>query len=101
MAKVKGRARPRRRLSLSVLPLLLVLLAALLPLAAVVGINDYFARNTLIQQGTTALTNDANAKANLIDTYLGERVADGQALANLPTAPAYLACIDAQALPAQ
>ena len=101
MAKVKGRARQRRRLSLSVRLSLLVLLAALLPLAAVVGINDYFARNTLIQQGTTALTNDANAKATLIDTYLGERIADGQALANLPTAPAYLACIDAQALPPQ
>ncbi|MGH2517784.1 MAG: methyl-accepting chemotaxis protein [Ktedonobacterales bacterium] len=101
MAKAKGRARQRRRLSLSVRLSLLVLLAALIPLAAVVGINDYFARSTLIQQGTTALANDANAKATLIDTYLGERIADGQALANLPTAPAYLTCIDAQALPAE
>lgn len=101
MAKAKGRTRQRRRLSLSVRLSLLVLLAALLPLAAVVGINDYLSRGTLISQGTTALTNDATAKASLIDTYLGERVADGQALANLPTAPAYLACVDSLALPPQ
>lgn len=99
MAKAKGRETARRRLSLSVRLSLLVLFAALLPLAAVVGINDYFARSTLIQQGRTALTTDATAKESLIDTYLSERSKDGEALATLPTTPAYLTCIDAQALP--
>ena len=99
MAKAKGREKVRRRLSLSVRLSLLVLFAALLPLAAVVGINDYFARGTLIQQGTSALTTDANSKVSLIDTYLSERSKDGEALATLPTTPAYLTCIDAQALP--
>lgn len=99
MAKAKGREKVRRRLSLSVRLSLLVLFAALLPLAAVVGINDYFARGTLIKQGTNALTTDANAKAAVIDNYLAERLADGEALAQLPTTPAYLTCIDAQALP--
>lgn len=99
MAKPQGRGRPRRRLSLSVRLSLLVLLAALLPLAAVVGINDYFARGTLVQQGTTALTNDAKAQAAAIDTYLTERVKDGQALVSLPTTPAFLACLELSAMP--
>src|SRR5579884_1959661 len=89
----------RRRLPLSVRLSLLVLFAAIVPLAAVVGINDYFARGTLIDQGRSALTTDAQAKMSLVDTYMHERLLDGQALASLPTAPAYLACIAATQLP--
>ena len=55
MANAKRREQPRRRLSLSVRFSLLVLFAALLPLAAVVAFNDYTARNTLVQQGQSAL----------------------------------------------
>jgi hypothetical protein len=101
MAKGKERGQPRQRLSLSVRLSLLVLFAALLPLAAVVGINDYFARGTLVEQGRTALTTDANAKAALVDTYLLERMKDGQALASLPTTPAYLGCVDLPGMPPQ
>ncbi|HEX6797881.1 MAG TPA: hypothetical protein VF116_09245 [Ktedonobacterales bacterium] len=97
-SKNAGRA-PRRRLPLTVRLSLLVLLAAILPLAAVVGVNDYFARGTLISQGTNTLTTDARAKSALITEYLRERVQDGEALVTLPTTPAYLTCIDAQALP--
>ena len=97
-SKNAGRA-PRRRLPLTVRLSLLVLFAAILPLAAVVGVNDYFARGTLISQGTNTLTTDARAKSALITEYLRERVGDGEALVTLPTTPAYLTCIDAQALP--
>lgn len=98
MANRKSQRREqRRRLPLSARLSLLVLAAALLPLAAVVGVNDYFARDKLVQQGTSALTNDAAAKVSLVDTYLHERALDGAALASLPTTPAYLACLAAQA----
>jgi hypothetical protein len=99
--KKAGRA-PRRRLPLTVRLSLLVLFAAILPLAAVVGVNDYFARGTLVSQGTNALANDAAAKSNLIRQYMLERVLDGEALASLPTAQDYLACLlpQLQQLPA-
>lgn len=101
MANRKTRRREqRRRLPLSARLSLLVLAAALLPLAAVVGVNDYFARDKLVHQGTTALTNDAAAQVSLVDTYLRERELDGAALASLPTAPAYLGCVTAQLLQA-
>ncbi|HEX6543148.1 MAG TPA: hypothetical protein VF040_15435 [Ktedonobacterales bacterium] len=92
MAQAKKGA--RRRLPLSARLTLLVLFAALIPLAAVVGINDYFARGTLLNQGHAALSTDANAKATLVQTYIRERLLDGQALASLPTAISMLACID-------
>lgn len=101
MANVKGRNRSRRRLSLSVRLSLLVLFAALVPLIAVLGINDYFARNALVNQGHQALTTDAQAKVSLVDRYIYERLSDGVALATLPTAPAFLACAEATQLPAQ
>ena len=87
-----GRA-PRRRLPLTVRLSLLVLFAAILPLAAVVGVNDYFARGTLVSQGTSTLTNDATAKSGIVRQYVLERVLDGEALASLPTAQGYLACL--------
>jgi hypothetical protein len=92
MAQRKQRGRSRRRLSLSVRLSLLVLFAALLPLAAVVGINDYFARGTLLDQGHRALSTDANAKVTLVETYMRERLLDGAALASLPTAVAFVSC---------
>jgi hypothetical protein len=98
MSTAQRRPRPRRHLSLSVRLSLILLCAALLPLAAVVGITNYLARNALIQQGRTSLSTAANAKVDLIDAYLHERVQDGQALASLPTAQYYLACLEAPAL---
>ncbi|HEV8194520.1 MAG TPA: hypothetical protein VGP82_23960, partial [Ktedonobacterales bacterium] len=92
MAQRTRRGRSRRRLSLSVRLILLVLFAALVPLAVVVGINDYFARGTLLQQGDSALKTDANAKSTLIETYMGERLADGSTLAQVPTSPYFVAC---------
>ena len=97
MAQV--RKRERRRLPLSARLSLLVLFAALIPLAAVVGINDYLSRGTLLNQGHAALSTDANAKATLIQTYIRERLLDGQALASLPTAVAFLACAELQTPP--
>ena len=73
---------------------LLVLFAALIPLAAVVGINDYLSRGTLLNQGHAALSTDANAKSTLVQTYIHERLLDGQALASLPTAVGFLACAE-------
>ena len=98
MAKAKKRE-PSRRLTLSVRLTLLVLLAALLPLAAVVSFNTYLARGTLIKNGRTALTTDAQSKVALLNLYLQEREADGEALASLPTTPAFLACTIASQLP--
>lgn len=98
MATTPRRPRQRGHLSLSVRLSLILLCAALLPLAAVVGITNYLARDTLIQQGRMSLSTDANAKVNLIDAYLHERVQDGQALASLPTAQYMLACDEAPAL---
>src|SRR5215470_2803590 len=90
----QARKRERRRLPLSARLTLLVLFAALIPLAAVVGINDYLSRGTLLNQGHAALSTDANAKATLVQTYIHERLLDGQALATLPTAVGFLACAE-------
>lgn len=94
-----NRKQERRRLPLTARLSLLVLLAALLPLGAVVGINDYFARATLVENGRSALTTDARSKVDLINTYLRERAADGVALATLPTTPALLGCLALPAFP--
>jgi Tfp pilus assembly protein PilN len=64
MAKGKQSQRRRSRLSLSLRFSVLMLLAALLPLAVVVGVNDYFARQTLIKQSSDALSADANSSAS-------------------------------------
>ncbi|GEM_PF-487936 len=85
----------RRRLTLSLRLSLLAVLVALVPLAAVVGVNDYFARGTLIQQGQDALASAANASAQRIDDYLTERLLDGEALASLTTASEFLECATA------
>src|SRR5262249_39238947 len=77
----------------------LVLLAALLPLAVVVGIVTYVARGTLIDQGRTALTTDGGAKVTLLDAYMGERVQDVNAMAQLPTASVYIVCETAPVTP--
>src|SRR5271165_1544010 len=95
MARSKVRKRERaRRLPLSARLSLLVLFAAILPLAAVVGINDTLARATLEQQGRAALTTDAQAKASLVEEYLHERVLDGQAITTLPTTSTFLICAE-------
>src|SRR5215469_15987453 len=99
MANAKRRGQPRRRLSLSVRLSLLVLFAALLPLAAVVAFNDYTARNTLVQQGQSALKTDATSNTDQVALYLRERMQDGGALGTLPTTPAYLLCVIASQLP--
>jgi hypothetical protein len=80
---------------------LLVLFAALIPLAAVVGINDYLSRGALLDQGHAALSTDANAKSTLVQTYIHERLLDGQALASLPTAEGFLACAEIPTPPPQ
>ncbi|HEX8033150.1 MAG TPA: hypothetical protein VF510_04850, partial [Ktedonobacterales bacterium] len=94
-----SRKQERRRLPLTARLSLLVLLAALLPLGAVVAINDYSARTTLVENGRSALTTDAKAKVDLINTYLRERAADGVALATLPTTPALLGCLALPSVP--
>ncbi|HEX5549053.1 MAG TPA: hypothetical protein VFX24_16725, partial [Ktedonobacterales bacterium] len=96
----QGKPRERRRLPLSARLSLLVLFAALIPLAAVVGINDYLSRGTLLNQGRAALSTDANAKSTLVQTYIHERLLDGQALATLPTAVGFLACAEIPTPPA-
>jgi hypothetical protein len=82
-------------MSLPVRLSLLALFAALLPVAAVVGINTYLARNALIEQGRQAISTDANAKTTLIDTYLRERLADGLTIAQVPTVAPFIVCATA------
>jgi methyl-accepting chemotaxis protein len=96
MAQVKRRG---GRLPLSARLTLLVLFAALVPLAAVVGINDYFARGTLLNQSRSALSTDANAKSTLVDTYIKERLLDGKTLAFVDTVIKYLVCAESPAPP--
>lgn len=91
----QARRQTRRRVSLSFRLTLLVLLAALLPVAAVVGINVYLSRGTLLDQGQRSLSTDAKAKVSLIDTYMQERAADGQTLASVPTGQLYIFCLGA------
>jgi hypothetical protein len=98
MSQATGRRR-RRRLSLSVRLSLLVLCAALLPLAAVVGFTNSQARDKLIAQTQRSLTNDAAGKDQIIYNYMKERLLDGGALATLPTAQDYLACNDPTLMP--
>jgi hypothetical protein len=70
-----------------------MLLAALLPLAAVVGVNAYFTRQALIKQSESVLPSDANVTASRINDYMRERLLDGVALSSLDTAPKFLNCI--------
>lgn len=95
------RSSKRRGLSLSVRFSLLLLFAALLPLGAVVGVNNYLARGTLVEQGRAALTTDARAKVNLLNLYMHERAADGVALASLPTVAPFLLCSIVPGLPTE
>jgi hypothetical protein len=97
MAKGKQSQRRRSRLSLSLRFSVLMLLAALLPLAVVVGVNDYFARQTLIKQSSDALSADANSSASRIDDYFHERLLDGVALSSLQTASEFLVCVPQEA----
>jgi hypothetical protein len=99
MSQSPSRSR-RRRLSLSLRLSLLVLCAALLPLAAVVGFTNSQARDKLIAQSQRSLSTDAAGKNQLIYNYMKERLLDGGALATLPTAQDYLACNNPAALPA-
>jgi hypothetical protein len=91
MAQRQRRAHPRR-LSLSVRLSLLVLFAALAPLAIVVAINTYTASGKLVSQARTALSTDGTSKVAQLDLYMRERTLDGFALTTLPTAQAYVAC---------
>jgi hypothetical protein len=84
-------------MSLPVRLSLLALFAALLPVAAVVGINTYLARGALIDQGRQAISTDANAKSALIDAYFTERLADGLTIAGVPTVAPYIVCATAGA----
>ena len=79
-----------------------MLLAALLPLAAVVGVNDYFTRQTLIKQSVDVLPSDASVTASRINDYFRERLLDGVALSTLDTAPKFFGCVvDAAQVQAQ
>jgi hypothetical protein len=93
--------RQRRRLSLSVRLSLLVLAAALVPLALVVGYTNYQAQNKLKQQGQASLLTDASANAKAVAAYVQERTKDGDALATLTTTQAYFACPNLSALSQQ
>src|SRR5262245_66506700 len=81
MSAPPRRRRSRSRMSLPVRLSLLALFAALLPVAAVVGINTYQARGGLIDQGRPAMSNDGNGRTALNDGYLRERLAYGFRLA--------------------
>src|SRR5579872_1140435 len=92
MVQAPRSGRSRRRISLPVRLSLLILFAALAPMAAVVGINTYRARDALTQQGQDQLASDAGSKAALVDSYVYERIQDGQALATLVTVAPFIIC---------
>jgi hypothetical protein len=71
---------------------LLVLAAALLPLALVVGYTNYQAQIKLKQQGQASLLTDASTNAKAVAAYVQERTKDGDALATLTTTQSLLAC---------
>lgn len=92
MAQATRSGRSRGRISLPVRLSLLILFAALVPVAAVVGITTFRAREALTQQGQDQLASDANSKAALVDSYVYERMQDGQALATLVTVAPFVLC---------
>lgn len=75
----------RRRLPLAFrLSLILMLFAVLLPLL-IVGISEYTARPILINQANQTMEADAQARTQLIDAYLQDRISD---LVTVSTTPA-------------
>jgi len=71
-----------RRLSLSVRVSLLLIFTAVLPLTIVAVSSEALARPTLITQSTSELETDAQTHAQLIESYVVERLTDVATLTN-------------------
>lgn len=99
MLQSDRRRRRPRRFSLSLRLSLLLLLAAALPLVITVTSDDLLARSRLIDQGTQALQTDVQNKADLVNTYMHERLLDAETLANIETTQTFFTDIAAGRAP--
>ena len=80
----------RKSLSLSVRISLLLILAAILPLAVAVTSSELLARPQLIAQASAEMTSDARTRVSLIDAYLIERIQDVETLRKSTAVQNYL-----------
>lgn len=69
-------SRRRRRLPLAFRLSLILMLIAVLPPLLIVGISEYTARPILINQANQTMEADAQARTQLIDAYLQDRISD-------------------------
>ncbi|HEY1349527.1 MAG TPA: cache domain-containing protein [Ktedonobacteraceae bacterium] len=81
----------RRRLPLAFRLSFILMLAAVIPLLITVGISEYYARPTLIDQANKAMATDALTRMQLINTYLTERMADAATLTQVPAVQQFMA----------
>lgn len=69
-------SRRRRRSPLAFRLSLMLMFVAVVPLLLVVGISEYTARPILINQANQTMEADAQARTQLIDAYLQDRISD-------------------------
>lgn len=69
-------SRRSKRLPLAFRLSFMLMLVAVLPLLLVVGISEYTARPILINQANQTMEADAQARTQLIDAYLQDRISD-------------------------
>ncbi len=81
----------RRRLSLSILVSIGLVLAAVLPLLLTVIFSELQSRPTLTTQANEAMESDAQSRVQLINTYFNERLLDAQTLSQVPPVHTFLA----------
>lgn len=81
---------PRRRWPLAVRLSLILMLAAVLPLAITVITSEVQARPNLISQANNAMFTDALTRMQLINTYLNERMLDAATLSQVPSVQTFL-----------
>ncbi|GCE12345.1 cache domain-containing protein [Tengunoibacter tsumagoiensis] len=67
-----------------------LVLAAIVPLLALLIYMNFTTRPALIDQANKAMASDAQTRVQLIDTYFNERVLDTQTLTQIPTVQAFL-----------
>jgi hypothetical protein len=63
---------------------------AIIPLLITLIYSELLSRPALIAQANTAMQTDAQSRVQLIDTYLSERMLDGETLTQVPTVQQFL-----------
>jgi methyl-accepting chemotaxis protein len=80
----------RRRLPLAFRLSLILILAAVVPLAITVLFSEYYARPDLINQANNAMSADAQTRMQLINFYLTQRMSDAATLSQVPSVQKFL-----------